>query len=965
MQDNFQQLKVQLQGDLSEYRGIPFWSWNNSLDEEELVRQIEDMHAAGLGGFIMHARTGLKGDYLGEKWFSCIAVCLKKARELRMRAWVYDENGWPSGFVGGKLLKKEEYRARFLEYKELDKFDHSAFCVYAQREDGYERIFSSEEGVYTYHTIYLGVSPANTDILNPKVVEEFIRLTHEEYYKRFPESFGRELVGFFTDEPQYYRYATPYTPIAEGVFAQRYGEDIKDSLIHLFVQDEKGNAFRSKYYTLLNELYTNNYYKKLYDWCETHGCQLSGHSFEESTVRAQMAGGAGVMITYANEHVPTIDWLGKYCANVELSPKQVGSVASQLNKKCVLSEMFACSGNDITPKELKSIAEFQYFCGINLTCHHLFPYSISAQGKHDHPPVFSRHGNWWEEFRTFNDYFARLGYIIANTRENYDVGIIHPLRSVYLDYFYGQNNERLKQLEEDFSALLLWFRKNGIQYQLIDETLLQQYGRVENEDLVVGVCRYSKIILPNMRSIATNTLDVLRRFKGKLLLWGTPTYVDGIKQEVNLQSNFTKEELLENASIAYDCQDGHSLMTSRKGSVGEFIFIKNYSAFEDSHIKMNGVERNYLQIDLETLKAKPASNEMTVERNGSIILLKQNCDSLCVIEGREKDLTADFYVRDVARNTFVSDYAEYSFDGKTYNACQPLPQLFEKLLRIDYKGELYIKHTFNLADVMSLTLRMEKGAYQFVRVNGADVALRKSDFDVYFVEGDITPFLRVGKNELVYKINYHQHDGVHFALFDPMATESVRNCLYYDTHIENIYLLGDFVVNTNMVLSSRKAFPPLTSDLYAHGYPFFCGELTLDGVYDYDGIGEREITLCGRFLVASVEVEGKKERIVFGNTQKITQLLHCGKNRIVIRIKSSIRNVFGPHHYKHGDIQQSQSIFIPQKDRACVNPYMFTMRGSWKDGVSKDYTESYHVLPFGVDKIVVTEYDEVEKGTIV
>lgn len=961
MQDNFERLKEGLKGDLSAYRGIPFWSWNNELDEAELVKQIEDMKSVGLGGFMMHARTGLKTEYLSEKWFSCVEACLKKAKELDMKAWVYDENGWPSGFVGGKLLEREEYRARFLEYKIIDSFDSSAFCVYIQKQGGFERVTASQEGVNSYHTIYLGISPANTDILNPKVVDEFIRLTHEEYYKRFPESFGRELVGFFTDEPQYYRYATPYTPIAEGAFFQRYGTDIKDGLIFLFVHSRQGDEFRLQYYSLLNELYVNNYYKKLYDWCEEHHCQLSGHSFEESTVSAQMAGSAGVMITYANEHVPTIDWLGKFCGYTELSPKQVGSVASQLNKKTVLSEMFACSGNDITPKDLKSIAEFQYFCGINLTCHHLLPYSISAQGKHDHPPVFSRHGNWWKEFGVFNEYFARLGYIIGNTKENYDVAIIHPLRSAYLEYFHGQRTEGIKKVDEEFSELLLWLRKNGIQYQLIDETILQQYGRLEGKELIVGECRYSKIIVPNMRTIASHTLDVLQNFKGELLVWGKPSCVDGVEKEIALQSNITKETLIENALIDYECQDGFSLMTSRTGEIGEFVFIKNYSMFEESHVKVEGVEGKFLEIDLEKLTSKPASNEMVIERNASVILLRQNCEPLRVVKNKEKDITLDFCVRQISKNTFVSDYAEYSFDGKTYSARQPLPQLFETLLRAEYKGTLYIRHSFELADVMPLTLRMEKGNYQFVQVNGNDVTLQKSEFDVCFVEGEITPFLQVGTNELVYKVDYHQHDGVYFALFDPMATESVRNCLYYDTHIENVYLLGDFVVNSDMVLMPRTNLPPFTSKFYTCGYPFFCGELILEGTYDYNGVGEREIELCGNFLVGSIEVEGKTEMLVFGNRRNITSLLSEGKNRIIIRIKSSIRNMFGPHHYKHDNESVHSNRFIEQKDRACVNPYMFTMRGSWAKGVSKDYIHEYHVLPFGVDKIVMLASVESKK----
>ena len=66
----------------NQYRPIVFWSWNNELDEGELLRQIDEMYSVGIGGFIMHARTGLKTEYLGEKWFKCIDVCLKKAKLL-------------------------------------------------------------------------------------------------------------------------------------------------------------------------------------------------------------------------------------------------------------------------------------------------------------------------------------------------------------------------------------------------------------------------------------------------------------------------------------------------------------------------------------------------------------------------------------------------------------------------------------------------------------------------------------------------------------------------------------------------------------------------------------------------------------------------------------------------------------------------------------------------------------------
>ena len=56
----------------AKYRPLPFWSWNDELDEAELCRQIEEMAQQGMGGYFMHARSGLKTEYLGEKWYRCI-----------------------------------------------------------------------------------------------------------------------------------------------------------------------------------------------------------------------------------------------------------------------------------------------------------------------------------------------------------------------------------------------------------------------------------------------------------------------------------------------------------------------------------------------------------------------------------------------------------------------------------------------------------------------------------------------------------------------------------------------------------------------------------------------------------------------------------------------------------------------------------------------------------------------------
>lgn len=927
-----------LSGDLSEYKSIPFWSWNSFLGEDTLVKQIEEMKSAGIGGFIMHARTGLQEEYLGEKWFSCIDACLKKAKELQMNAWIYDENGWPSGFVGGKLLEEERYRARFLEYA-VGAFDADAFACYVECENGYQRVEQAIPGVKQYYNVYLRVSPANTDILNPEVVDAFIQETHEKYYARFADSFGKELVGFFTDEPQYYRWATPYTHSIEPIFAQ-YGEDVRDGLIWLFVHDERGYQFRTRYFEAMNRLYVENFYKKLYDWCEAHNCKLTGHSVEESFFAGQMLGGASVMPSYEYEHIPGIDWLGKGCGP-ELMPKQVGSVASQLGKKLVLTETYGCSGYDVNPRELKAIAQYQYFSGVSLMCQHLYPYTLACGGKRDHPPVFSPHGNWFEGFRSFNDYFTRLGCIIANTEEIYDVAILNPMRGAWLDYVREEDAVSVEKLQRAFDEFVWQLRKKGILFQLVDERLLEKYGSIENGNLRMGKCVYDKLVIPDMRSLAGSTVRLLEKYCGGLILLGDITHVDGLSQNVSLTSNMRMEDLEKEKAVQFFCPDNRSILTARKGSCGDFLFIQNLSLEEASYVECNHIAEAYCQLDIQTLQTTPISNRFVLQPGEGKILLRDSEAKPTEPVMTVRDVTDAFCVTDISENYLVLDYAQLAKDGETFGGVQPIPGLFESLLREDYKGRVSIRQTFFLEETMPLTLVMERSKLTDACVNGHPICFHDGKFDVNFVEADIGALVKAGENVFVYSLDYFQHDGVHFALFDPLATESLRNCLYFDTAIEAAYLKGNFVVNENNVLSARQSLPPVTTQLYRHGYPFFKGEVKLTGEILWDGKGRSILEGQGHFQMATIIINGCRKEWTLDTRCDITDILEPGKNTVEIILKSSLRNLFGPHH------------FAPEPEPNWATPHSFEMRGEWiGDRRSPNYTDTYHSVPFGIDKIL-------------
>ncbi len=194
-------------------RPVPFWSWNDKLEPDELRRQIGAMQNAGMGGFFMHARGGLETEYLSEEWFCAVEASVDEAKKRGMQAWCYDENGWPSGFVGGKLLENLENWAHYLRFERKTDFDEAALGVYTLENGHLRRVTGAENGISEYLCVYDCQNSSTVDILDPRITDAFLALTHEKYFERFGAEFGKGIAGFFTDEPQYFRYETAHTPV--------------------------------------------------------------------------------------------------------------------------------------------------------------------------------------------------------------------------------------------------------------------------------------------------------------------------------------------------------------------------------------------------------------------------------------------------------------------------------------------------------------------------------------------------------------------------------------------------------------------------------------------------------------------------------------------------------------------------------------------------------------------------------
>jgi hypothetical protein len=301
----------------------------------------------------------------------------------------------------------------------------------------------------------------------------------------------------------------------------------------------------------MQDLMLNNFAKKVYEWCDDNGVELTGHYIEETSLGYQMMCCAGVMPFYEFEHIPGIDWLGRWTDN-ELSIKQVASVASQLNKSRVLTEALGCCGWDVNFTELRRIVGFQFVGGVNLLCQHLFPYSEKGQRKRDYPAHFSSVNPLVKEnMRIFNKFVTRLSCLISESEEKINVAVLHPIRSAYFDYkreIGDENGFGVEILDSHLKNDIRKLSSNGIAYHFIDETILAKHGKIQGTKIICGEKAYDFLILPHILTMDKSTECLLKKYisnGGKVFLMGDkPSYLEGEEYSYEyLNSNCTFEEI--------------------------------------------------------------------------------------------------------------------------------------------------------------------------------------------------------------------------------------------------------------------------------------------------------------------------------------------------------------------------------------------------------------------------------------
>jgi hypothetical protein len=117
------ELLAQWKNPSKEFSQAPFWFWNDTLSEIEIIRQINDFYQHGIYGFIIHPRVGLPNDigFMSDKLLHFMRVAIEEAEKKDMWCMLYDEGMYPSGAASGLIVAENpSYRPHGLFAVDLD-----------------------------------------------------------------------------------------------------------------------------------------------------------------------------------------------------------------------------------------------------------------------------------------------------------------------------------------------------------------------------------------------------------------------------------------------------------------------------------------------------------------------------------------------------------------------------------------------------------------------------------------------------------------------------------------------------------------------------------------------------------------------------------------------------------------------------------------------------------------------------
>jgi hypothetical protein len=531
-----QRFNIEFTNPPREFSVMPFWFWNDTLKDAEIIRQIAGFEAHGVYGFVIHPRIGLPADvkWLSPQMIHAMDVAISEAARRGMYVVLYDEGMYPSGSSSGQVVERNPAHgarglARLdLKEEEEPKLPDGARLVTILDRPGGARVAVIEQpsgGVIRgLHYLNEGEqrlreeSPAAGDILNPDAVSSFIELVYDRYATEFGKYFGKTVIGIFTDEPSPLgrsgaRGVVPGNAALLPQINRILGYDITPFLADLWYNDNQNSLqHRSDYNRAINICLEENYYSRLGSWCLQHNISLMGHP-------------AGSMDIGTEKYfqIPGQDLVWRY---VEPGPKALEGQHSTM-AKCASSamlhlglrrnsnEIYGAYGHNLTHDEMLWLANWCFVRGQNFLIPHAFYYSIRGPRFEERPPDVGPNSEWWDQYKSYADACSRMSWLNTDSRQVCDIAIL--CEATFLP---------------DVSAKILF--RNQKDFNYLEMRDLLEDIKLTGKGIRIKGMNYRALVIDTLPYLPAEALQVLQKIAeaGRLVINENSGAARGIKNGV-------------------------------------------------------------------------------------------------------------------------------------------------------------------------------------------------------------------------------------------------------------------------------------------------------------------------------------------------------------------------------------------------------------------------------------------------
>jgi len=544
-----------------EYGPEPYYGLNGPFDLATVQRDLDKMQSLGFRAVTVQYGFGSAYQYLSPEYLAFFRTFVQEAKKRNMRIWIVDDAGYPSGFAGGKFtaehpeLGMQALVAQRVPLKDGESFDQTATpdlvavtaidsksgsMIQVPVESG--RVHWTASGaswtLYLVTHVYR-TSPTRSDTnpkrvkdgsqtledyLDPAATAQYLKYTHEAYKSAVGDEFGKTILGFRGDEPDYSLTGLPWTPKFFAQFLSIKGYDIRP-FVATFLQPKelaltpRELKAKADYYDVFATLFRDGFFKPQADWCAANHLEYQVHLNHEE-MQLQLVHSEGDFFRDMRYvQVPGIDsiWHQIWTDTISDFPRLASSAAHVYGHPRAFTESFAAyrPAPDVTMA--RYILNQQFVRGVNLIEAMYYP-ATSTPGRGG-PSELMRD----PAYPALMQYTSRMSYLMSMGKPAASIGLLLPTASLWMGDAAADNM---------FVSTERLLSEHQIDFDIVDEdaiaTVLKPgHGTLET----LSGSRLSTIIVPCASVLSQATITRLKSLVaggGRVLFLGsTPTQIAG------------------------------------------------------------------------------------------------------------------------------------------------------------------------------------------------------------------------------------------------------------------------------------------------------------------------------------------------------------------------------------------------------------------------------------------------------